>query len=259
MTQKKIRSGITEISVTLFLQWLREEFSTYSDNPLTVKLLRNASDLRSFRAATGEQRPSDTDNVQGQRGDSVAFPRAHATLGRFALNPDKGGYKKSVASGGIQTGRNTHLGEAYFETMRPVLLDIGVSFQTDNLDEVLAYGTMLFEVAPKLTLNARDDESGFNVQIGVGIEGELTIPPADTSAPGDPFVMETVFTLSTYTGIVSTQRLIRKIRVSSYARSDSMPTQTFELDSFTKVMADTLNYYDLYNRNSPFYKGDYKE
>ena len=259
MTQR-IRSGITDISIKSFEQWLVEEYAKYSDKKLNTAFVRNVSDLRSFRATTGKQRPSDSRLVEGSRDkDSVAFPRMHLTIGSLSLHSDKAGYKKKHAFGGLQIGRDTFAGEAYFESARPVILELGATFFADSIDDIFCYATMLFEVAPRIAMYIADDETGFNFEIGVGIEGDLTIPQADMSTPGDPFAMETVFRLHTYTGVASKQRLIRRITVT--AQPNASPGTRFTIDDLQRDMEKLfdMRYYDVYNRDSVYYRGDYKE
>lgn len=260
MTTHRIRSGITDISITSFKQWLVEEYATYSPTKLNAAFVRNVSDLRSFRATTGEQRPSESQIVEGSRDkDSVAFPRIHMTLGAISLDGERAGFKKRYATGGLQIGRDTHAGEAYFESARPVKLDLGATFFADNLDDILCYTTMLFEAAPKLSLYIEDDDTGFKFEIGVAIEGDLTIPQADTSTTGDPFMLETVFRLNTFVGIVSKQRLIRSISINTRAGGATEPNRYFQITNLPIHMQEFFNYYDLYRKNSYHYKGTYSE
>lgn len=252
----KTRAGLLDVSISLLLKHLSLEYGKYTGTDLPVKLVRNIADLRSFKAQTGNQKPSEEGPVAGEREkNDVLYPRASMAIGSLRLDESRG-IGKNQLSNGQMIGKDVDKGVAYFESYRPVVLTLGLTLTTHSMEDVITFATMLFEMAPSFTLLARAD-TGFLTEIGVGVEAEMTIPQADMSQPGDPFVYETTFAVRTYSGVATQQRIIRRIEVD-YQLWDK-PSQKFNVDLPAQVVTDDFNYYDLFDRSSAYYKYDYSQ
>src|SRR5690606_15580242 len=97
------------------------------------------------------------------------------------------------------------------------------------------------------------------------IEGDLTIPQPDSEL-GGAYRFETALNITSETGIITEQRLIRKLRVSvmdahsstQLSRSNDAPGVVFE-GSADELLKTVVNYHDLFNKDSYHYKYDYAQ
>lgn len=257
MVEKYVRSGVLEASLTVFQQWVSREFAKYGDNVLTTALLRNAADMRSFADLSKREPQPSEQPVFGERNKKLVYPFMAMTIGAFEIDAFKAGLKPKRYTNGQMIGKDKEAGKAYFEDYIPVTLAVGAVFETDSLDHVIAYATMLFRAAPRVTL-VIEAETGFKTEIGVQIEPTLTIPQSDFSTPGDPFKFEHTFVISSYVGIASEMPLIKHVTVNARVGSTSTD-DVFSIQNLPAIQLQKLSWYELFDPTHPNYKYNYQE
>jgi len=253
-----VRSGITNTSLVLLLDWISREFAKYDDNVMTVRLLRNSADLRSFNTVLENQvQLTDEAPVLGERNRKLVYPFVGVTIGSFEIDPFKVGLRPKISTNGQMIGKDKDKGEAYFESYIPIKLTVGASLTTDNLDHVLAYANMLAMARGRITL-VMEADTGFKTHIGIAVDTNLTIPQADMSTPGDPFRFEHTFIIETYTGIEMKQRLIRSMTVTAKL-GNGIDDSVYKLDDVPALVLQKLYFYELFDKANPNYKYNYPQ
>lgn len=256
--ERHVRSGVLEASLTVFQQWVTLQYAKYSENTLVTGLLRNTADMRSFATILQQPRKANGPPIFGERNKTFAYPILGMAMGAFEIDTFKAGLKPKHYTNGQMIGKSKEKNLAYFESYRPVKLTVGAIFETDTLDDVVAYGTMLFLAAPRVTLVIESEETGFKTEIGVAIETSLTIPQADFGTPGDPFKFEHSFVIDSYIGVASEMPLIRSVTVNARVGTTS-EHDIFNIHDLPALQLMKLQVHELFDKASPNFKYDWKK
>lgn len=256
---KYTRSGVFEASLAIVAEYLAAEFENFGDSKLATQYLRNAADLRSF-GRVYKQKPQSSDEapVYGKDNEKLKYPFMGLVLGQLGLDPHRAGYKKNHFTNGRMIGKDTDKNTAYFESHRPVKVTVGATLETDDIQEIIQYATMLFEIGPRIALSVQSEETGHVTEFGLQFDMDLTIPPADSSTTGDPYRFEHTLTLDTYTGIASTLPLIRNVKVSAKIGTRVEDT-VFNIDDMQPIILKQLRYYELFDKASDSFKYDWQK
>lgn len=252
-TQFHTRSGILKATLSALLSWLGDEYRQYGQNELKVYLVRNVTDMRQPGRLKNKQ-SSEEAPIQGEeQNDTVESPMLRIALGDFSIDGTKGGFRKQRANNGVVLGIDKDQGIAYTDSMTPVNVTLGARFDSADLEDILIFVTMLFEARPKVSFSFVTEAGTTWIETSVTFEASLTVPQADFST-GGMYSLETIFTMSTYVGKITQQRIIKAVRVTTAAPSNSSAELSIDKLTSSLYESDVMKYYSLFDKSSPFFK-----
>lgn len=238
-----IRSAYVEASLSIVKLWMAKEYARYSGKLLPVVIAKSSDDFRQMN------------RIEPRDGSDVAPIETFAmmSMGSIGLDSDLG-IAKRLAGNGVQVGSDRDKGISYHSSLRPVILGYGLAFITTDINNVYMFAETMLNNAPTLAFDIVN-EQGFNVKITLMIEPELTLPPPDADV-GGLYRFETECKIRTYIGVDSTQRLIRRIKVSTIQSDSPHKTNVIFDDAVNKLDEDQFTYQDLFDKQSKYYKYD---
>lgn len=251
------RNGLLKGTLSALLTWLETEFEAYGEGSLKVVLVRNLADMRQ-PSRNNKQRASEEAPVYGEeQKDTVEYPLMRIALGDISIDGERAGFNKKYALGrGIPIGLNKEEGYAYKDTLIPVKVSLGARFDTADLEHLLVLVSTIFHAIPKITFTFLTETGTVPIDCSVNFDPSMTIPQADMSNPGDPYTLETTFTLNTYIGNITKQPIVKGIQVTfahPEKRSDPITMDKTKMSIYERY---NVKYYDLFDLNSKHFKYD---
>lgn len=198
----KTTFGTTEQSVICLIDFLKNTFKDYTGKDLTVSIVRNKDDMRSFGSAQ---------NPQTNGKPTVMFPFMKLAYATYQLDTTRGGGRKHthIAIGKDDSGKTTRV------SFMPVKIGLGAKFQSDNIDDVIRFCHMLAAHYPAVAYFL-EYENGFKSMARINFESQFNIAEANLSSPGDTFDWETTFIIDILEGDLSTMPSIKSVSVKTY-------------------------------------------
>lgn len=232
--------GTTEQGVTCLKHWLSHTFKSYTDKDLTIALVRNRDDMKSFGSIQNSQTSKPT----------VNFPFMRLTIASYALDTSRGGGKKHVS---IPVGKDD-AGKTQMLALLPIKLGIAAKLQCDDLTDILRFCHMIARHFPSVSYNL-EYETGINTPVKISMEPQYNISEANLSSAGDPFEWETTFILDILDGELSVMPSIKNVKFS-ILQANGYGKSVADAD---KVLIDQLNlkFPDIHTVGNVPYLGEY--
>lgn len=244
-TPRRVKSAVFHHSINQTREWLKRSFQAYSGKELLVAQVSNLTSLR--------QAENEFNQPDGNR-EKLAYPFCLMALGDITLDTDRAGSKKNHANRGYIAQRDLRSHTAEMHNLRPVVVSLGLSFRTDNLDQVLdmAHVFLMSHPAVRFVLRVGDELRVYN---RLELPASFSTPPMDSQTAGEAYMFETVIMLRTYLGDVFDHRLIANIRYERYDADD--PTDPF----FTQEEGNVrlVSFQDYYDRTKHEFNSSYGE
>jgi hypothetical protein len=149
------------------------------------------------------------------------------------------------------TGRTEESDRVEVSNNIPARIGLGLTFRTDQLDEVISLSHILMFGAPKTALRL-SNEFGFVFNIVLNIDAELSIPGADMGYPSKEFRFETSLFIQSYVMRTRSQGVIREVRLDIVDSGGVTTIGTFPtLDTLGEI---DIKATDILNQESQYYK-----
>lgn len=238
--KRPVKSLLFKSTIRAFILWLENEWSQYSDTKLGVALVRNMADLRSYERSTKE----------------LIYPFGLMALAQVSVNTERSGYGKRFQS--IVTGVNTESHKAQVQHLTPVKVGLGMTFTTDDMNDMINFIQLCVDNAPGPTLVLQANGSGFAFESRVSISPDITVPQADLGSPGKPYMLEVSFVINSWMGMIVEQGLIKSV-TATYKEATGPKLKTVSVDIVNGDVKDLsiqkLEYTDLFDTSSKDYRG----
>lgn len=238
------RSGVMKATIAAFINWINTAYTAYGTT-MNTYLVRNIADLRQPGRLKNQSASDEGPVFSKENKDTVEFPLLRIALGDVSVDETKAGLKPR---GPLMIERSPHRdGSATFDSAIPIRMTMAVKFDSDNMDHVIDFVSMIFHALPKVSFSIAH-EGGFVFETSAQLESSLTIPQADMSAPGDPYSLETVVILNTYIGLITQGRVIREIKL----RVGQQPTRSIpiEIQTIPILGTSSIKFYELFDSKS---------
>lgn len=241
MLRKQFNTELFMASIESVLNWLSNSWSTnFPDStPLTVNLIRNADDLRSFKS-------SEDSKLDSGESAQLQFPLAILSVVSMEPITAKNAFNQKHVN--TVVGRKEDSSKVEVYNMMPVRVGIGLRFRTSNFIHVVQLCHMLMFAMPKININLQND-TGYVFQCSVSLDSNFSIPAADLGSYAKEFVFETTMLLDTMLVMAGEQGVIRTI---TFQVSDSHDVYSgggvIDLEKIER------NYLDLFNKSKPDYR-----
>lgn len=227
-----VETSINMVSTWLRNTWYKNFPSEHRKVPSFV-LVRNHDDLRTLNEKEGD----------------VDYPFSTLMLTNIGPDPDQAGFGQRFKS--VVTGRTENSDRAEISNNIPARVGMGLTFRTDQLDEVISLSHILMFAAPKTALRLSNN-FGFVFNIVINIDADLSIPGADMGHPAKEFRFETSLFIQTYVMRTRSQGVIREVVLDvidsgGVTTIGSFPT----LESLGEI---SLKAEDILNTDSVYYK-----
>lgn len=239
MSMLKQREEVVFIKYSLaaFLAWIDREFSKRSSNKLTSKVVTGPAALRQMSAMLS--RP-DKESPYYQTLSKLQYPYLLAAIGDISLDESRNGLNKRSYRN-VVAAKDMQKNVAIAYDIRPVRVGLGIIFNTDNQDDVIAFATSLLMNAPAFSI-IFSGENNFNIGIKIVLDPSVSAPPVNYETPGEAYQFNTVVTLETYIGDIGQLRLIKEFKVSVIDQNE--PSNVLYTGPKEVLMDTTISFID---------------
>ena len=207
--EQREESAFIKYSLAAFMSWIEREFEKRSGKKLTTKTVTGPAALRQMSAQLN--RP-DREGSDSSTPSKLSYPYLLNAIGDISIDDARNGMNKR-AYHKVVLAKDINAGTAIALDVRPVRVGVGVTFNTDNQDDLLAFVAAILMNAPSFSVIFTGDND-FNIGIEIVLDPNVSAPPINYETPGDAYQFNTVVTLRTFIGDIVTLRLIKEMKVS---------------------------------------------
>lgn len=196
-----------------FVMWMQNkwlQFRGNSERNLNLQIVPTLEDLKSFKHQQG----------------NPTFPYGLIAVAGTQLNTDWGGYTRRFSH--IMLGKDIESGLGRISQLVPIKLGYGMSFRSDDLNDLNDFLTLLYSTSPGPYLNLMMQETGFTIGF------KTTYPPDmdfafQSSEDGKYHKMDLSLVMNSWIGQYRDIGLIKTIIIKTY---DKIPAEgKLELDT----------------------------